>query len=356
MSLEGRGGPRDVEAGLGWLEKCAALNLPLCLYEEAALYYTGYHGVPVDSAKAMALGTRASELGDRSATWGIAKLYLLGKGTPEDAAKGMALLRSLSDQGYARATGSLGELYGDDKIRNEFFDGSFDGEDRVPDEFKAAVHSDMTKALGYWEAAAQQGNCHSLVDLSSVYDRGAGVPLNYSKGAKYVADAVKCSPTNSFYLWKLGKRLTDAKGLPRDCVTASTLFLESMMFGYSDAAVELGYIYDKGCDSILRDDKRAFQIYLQGAKAGVPLCQNNVGAMLKHGRGVGAPDTVSGYAWLMLAVANGNELAARNLTDNKDLFPEEVRKQGLEHLEVIKNMIHGGAVDMQLLASGDMTY
>lgn len=78
-----------------------------------------------------------------------------------------------------------------------------------------------------------------------------------------------------------------------------------MIFDYAEAAVSLGYIYDKGCDSILRDDKRAFQIYLLGAKAGVPLCQNNVGAMLKHGRGVCAPDTVRAYAWLTLAAATG---------------------------------------------------
>ena len=149
--------------------------------------------------------------------------------------------------------------------------------------------------------------------------------------------------------------MEDAKGLPRDCVTAAKLYLESMMFGYNDAAVDLGYLYDKGCDSILRDDKRAFQIYLLGAKVGVPLCQNNVGAMLKHGRGVGAPDTVRAYAWLMLAAANGDELAARNLTDNQLLFPEEVRKQGLAHLEDIKKMIRDETVG-QLLASGDMSY
>jgi TPR repeat protein len=130
-----------------------------------------------------------------------------------------------------------------------------------------------------------------------------------------------------------------------------------MMLGYSDAAVNLGYIFDKGCDSIRRDDKRALQIYLAGAKAGVPLCQNNVGAMLKHGRGIGGtPDRISGYAWLTLAANNGDELAVKNLVDFQEMFPEDVRKQGLQHLEEIKKMIHPGEVDMQLLVSGDMSY
>lgn len=357
MSLEGYDGPPNVQLGLAWLDKCAALNMPLCLYVEAALYYTGDYGVPVDYAKTMALGTRASNLGDRAATWGIAKLYLLGQGTHEDVTKGMDLMRSLSDQGYAKATGSLGELYADDKIRNEFFDGTLEGEDRVPRQFKAAVRSDVEKAIGYWETAAQRGNCHSLLDLSSIYDRGAGVPTDYSKGAKYVEDAVKCEPNNSYYVWKLAKRLEEAKGLPKDCVAASQLFVKSMVLGYSDAAVDLGYIFDKGCDAIRRDDKRALQIYLAGAKAGVPLCQNNVGAMLKHGRGIGGtPDTIRGYAWLTLAANNGDELAVKNLVGYQELFPEGVRKQGLQHLEEIKKMIHPGEVDMQLLASGDMSY
>lgn len=97
LSLEGADGPRNVPAGLEWLNKGAARGISLCLYEEAALYYTGDYGVPVDLAKTITLGTRAAVLGDRSAAWGVAKLYLLGKGVPLDAAKGIQLLRTLSE-------------------------------------------------------------------------------------------------------------------------------------------------------------------------------------------------------------------------------------------------------------------
>jgi TPR repeat protein len=356
MSFLGQGVPKSNAAGLTWLDKGVAQNLPLCLYEEAAIFYSGAYGVPVDLGKAMMFGTHASDLGDREATWGIAKMYIVGEGVPENIAKGMEMLRTLSEKGFAKATDSLGELYADGKIRNVFFDGGFDGEDKVPVEFAKAIPTDPAKSLAYWQISAQQSFCRSMLNLSSFYDRGIGVPLDYTKGAQYVAAAAKCAPSNSYNLWKLGKRFYDAKGVPRDCAAAAKLFLQSMMLGHSESAVDLGYIYDKGCDSIPRDDRQAFEVYLFGAKAGVPLCQNNVGAMLKHGRGVGGtPDPVRGYAWLKLAASNGDELALKNLTGYDYLFTDEVRKQGLEHLEVIKKMILKSGDDRRAVM-GDMTY
>jgi TPR repeat protein len=85
------------------------------------------------------------------------------------------------------------------------------------------------------------------------------------------------------------------------------------------------------------------------------MCQNNVGAMLKHGRGVGAPDVVRGYAWLKLAASNGEELALKNLTGFDNLFTDEVRKAGMEHLEVIQKMILKSGDDRRLIM-GDMSY
>lgn len=61
--------------------------------------------------------------------------------------------------------------------------------------------------------------------------------------------------------------------------------------------------------------------------------------MLKYGYGVDAPDRVRAFAWLTLAVENSNELAKVNLKEFSDLFTEQDRQKGLEHLKVIKRMI-----------------
>jgi TPR repeat protein len=108
-------------------------------------------------------------------------------------------------------------------------------------------------------------------------------------------------------------RFYDARGRDRDCLTAEKLFKESLDHGYADAGVNLGYIYDKGCEPIAKVDHHALLTYLLCAKLGVALCENNVGAMIKHGRGIETADPARGYGWIKLAALHGNDLAKANL-------------------------------------------
>jgi TPR repeat protein len=175
------------------------LKKSLCIYNEAALYLTGEFGIPEDHPKGLGLAAQAADLGEQAASWGLAKLYLMGEGgVPLDIAKGMSMLRALSNQGYGLATASLGDLHSDPKLRSEFFSLHFGGDDQTSDAVKAAVPQDLEKAESYWLAATQQGYCRAFASLASAYDRGAGVPLNYSKAALYVANAVKCALQTSF--------------------------------------------------------------------------------------------------------------------------------------------------------------
>jgi TPR repeat protein len=357
FNFTGRGGQQDVEKGLALLEKCAQLKKSLCLYDEAALYLTGEFDIPEDFQKGLALAAQSIELGDRAASFGMAKVYLMGDyGVALDVAKGESMLRTLSDQGYGLATAALGDLRSDSKLRSEFFSLHFGGEDQTPDAVKAAIPQDLAKAESYWLAATQQGYCRAFTSLASAYDRGAGVQVDYTKAALYVANAVKCSPNEPLFLFKLGDRMTEAKGIPRDCVRAGNLFYKSVSLGYAKAGANLGYLYDKGCGTILRDDKRAFQIYLACAKAGDPMCQNNVGAMLKHGRGVGEPDYVRAFGWFLISASGGEDLARKNVENYKDLFTTESRALGFKHALEIEGMIHEGHVDMQALERGDTVY
>ena len=109
--------------------------------------------------------------------------------------------------------------------------------------------------------------------------------------------------------------------------------------------MNLGYIYDKGCAPIVRDDHRALQIYLLGAKLGVALCENNVGAMIKHGRGIEAADLARGYGWIKLAAMHGNDLAKANLQD--PLFTPSVRAAGLAQLVDIQRRLLTVPTDAQ---------
>jgi TPR repeat protein len=290
---------------------------------------------------------KAAALGDNQAELILAELYIVGDGVPQSSSTAFRLLKTLSDNGNAEATTLLGELSSDDKIRNYLFSTSLGGAQQMPADFTRAFPQDPSKAISYWERAGQQGSCQSWIDLASVYDRGIGVSTDNRVGADYVERGARCNPTNSFYTWKLAKRFYDATGRDRDCRAAAKLFTQSLDHGYADAGVDLGYIYDKGCSPIARDDHHALQIYLLCAKLGVALCQNNVGAMIKHGRGVPTADPARGYGWIKLAALQGDDLAKANLGD--PLFTASVRVVGLANLADIQTRLRAVPADPQAI-------
>ena len=339
----------QMTGSIKWLTEGAANDCTLCLIQEAAAYHSGVYGVRRDTNKTVELLRKASALGDSQATLIMAELYLVGDGLPQSSAKSFDTLKALSDQGDADATNRLGELVADNQILHYTFDHFLGGGDQIPDDFNNAFPQSPAKAIHYWELANQQGSCQSLVNLSSVYDRGVGVGVDHKRAADYVEQAVRCDPIDSFYLWKLALRFFDANGRTHDCEAAEKYLRASLVHGYADAAVDLGYIFDKGCGPIARDEPRAFQIYLLGAKLGVALCQNNVGAMLKHGRGVKEADPGRGYGWIKLAALKGDELANKNLQD--PLFTAEVRAVGLAHLADIQARLILNSADPQVIMS-----
>jgi TPR repeat protein len=339
----------QMTGSIKWLAEGAANDCTLCLIQEAAAYHSGVYGVRRDTDKTVELLRKASALGDSQATLIMAELYLVGDGLPQSSLKAFDTLKRLSEQGDADATNRLGELVADNQILHYTFDHFLGGARQIPDDFSKAFPQNPAEAIHYWELANQQGSCQSFVNLSSVYDRGVGVITDHQRAADYVEQSVRCDPSDSFYLWKQAMRFFDANGRAHDCEAAEKYFVQSLAHGYADAAVDLGYIFDKGCGTIARNDTRAFQIYLLGAKLGVALCQNNVGAMIKHGRGVQSADPARGYGWIKLAALNGDELANKNLQD--PLFNPEVRAVGLAHLADIQARLILNSADPQVIMS-----
>jgi uncharacterized protein len=348
LTFSGRGVPANASKGMAWLEEGARNNCTLCLIDEAAIYHSGAYGIPIDRKKTVVLLNKAAALGDSQARLIIAELHIVGDAVPQSSKTSFEILRALSDDGDGDASNLLGELSSDDKIRTYLFESALGGLRQMPSDFTEAFPQDTARSMRYWERASQQGSCQSWIDLSSVFDRGIGVSIDHRRAANYVERAVRCDPTDSFYLWKLGKRFYDANGVGRDCEIARKLFRQSLDHGYDDAGVDLGYIYDKGCAPIARDDHRAFQIYLLCAKLGVPLCQNNVGAMIKHGRGVAAADPARGYGWIKLASLRGDELARANLQD--PLFTPNVRATGLADLADIQRRLLAVPADPEAIS------
>lgn len=337
----------DADRALAWLERGGHDECTLCYIQEAAIYHVGAYGVGVDRRRTVALLRKAAALGDHEAQLLLAEMYIVGDGVRQSSRSGYAMLKQLSDDGDAPASVLLGELSSDDKIRTYLFDSALGGVRNIPSDLTTAFPRDNQVSIQYWERANQQGSCQSWIDLSSVIGRGMGVNADDKKAFAYVERAVDCDPTNSFYLWKLAARYEDAAGVERNCQMARWLYEQSFNRGYPEALADLGYIYDKGCAPIARNDQQAFQYYLLGAKLGNAMCQNNVGAMIKHGRGVPVADVPRGYGWIKLAALHGNTLAQANLED--PLFTPTIRAEGLANLADIQRRLLAVPSDVEAI-------
>ncbi len=337
LAVSGDAGRGGAAKALAWLEQGGHNGCTSCYIQEAAIYHTGAYGVGIDRRRTVALLQKAAALGDHEASLLLAEMRIVGDGVPQSSRAAFDSLKQMSDDGDASASVLLGELSSDDKIRNFLFDSALGGVRNIPSDLTTAFPRDSLLSIKYWTLANQQGSCQSWIDLSSVLGRGMGVDTDNQKAFADVERAVECDPTNGFYVWKLGGRYEDALGVGRSCQTAAWLFKQAFNRGYGDALANLGYIYDKGCAPIARDDRQAFQYYLLGAKLGDPMCQNDVGAMIKHGRGVPAADVARGYGWIKLAALHGNALAKANLED--PLFTPAVRAAGLADLADIQRRL-----------------
>lgn len=333
--LAGIGVTRDVAKGVEWLDKGIAAKSKFTASDAGNIFYYGQYGIPIDYKKALAYFEKGGEFGDDASLWRAARMYMEGDGFPPDFEKGLKILHTLDERDYSAASNTIGSLYSDGK---------------------GGLTVDKVKAIKYWERSASLGYCFAMMNLGFAYEHGWGTAEDQTKAADYFESAVKCgNPPEGFDMWKLGTRYSKGVGRPRDCKTAGQLFYYAMELGYYKAGVDLGYMYENGCGEEVKPDlRKAFNMYLVTAKLGVPLAQNNVGAMLKHGRGIegGQPDKVSAFAWLTLAKEGGSGIAAENLKEFDRLFDDKQKGLGSLHLQLIKTYIVGPGDDMNKASDG----
>jgi TPR repeat protein len=318
LYFTGTGVTKDPTAAQAWLDKGIKKGFKEVCEEATSIYYYGRYGVAVDYSKALYYEEATSRLGDRDAAWRAAKMYLDGVGTAQNTAKAIEMLERLASLNEAAAINTLGTVYANGK----------------------GVQMDKRKAVEYFEKAAALHNCMALRNLGDAYDNGWGASIDHAKATEFMVSAANCgTPPEGFDVWKLATRYRNGIGIAQDCSLAEKLLTESITLGYTDAITSLGFLHQHGCDPIKPDLALAFKIYLSGAKYGIPLCQNNVGAMLKHGYGVDSPDRIKAFAWLTLAAQNGSDIAKENLQDFSNMFTAEDREKGLLHMQTIQKLI-----------------
>ena len=168
--IEGRGGPRDIKAAVGWLEKAVAQN-----HADAAtllaqvLLAEGLDTVPRDPARAADLLGSAATRGDPNAQVMLARLLTAGDGVTPDPQAAFDWYLAAAEQGHLEAQFAVARSYlrGDSQTAN------------------------VEQGLHWLEQAAEGGHVQAQYFLAGAYDRGTGVEASPAEARRWYRRAAE---------------------------------------------------------------------------------------------------------------------------------------------------------------------
>lgn len=136
-----------------------------------------------------------------------------------------------------------------------------------------------------------------------------GAGGNDNKWPNFAALQKAADEQNPDALYELGiSYLQGTPDTPKNITRALLNLGEAARLGHTAANFRLGKLHADG-DETPRDQRKALAYYTAAARAGDPIAQHNVGAMISSGRGVEKRDYAEGLAWLILAARKNPDAA-----------------------------------------------
>ena len=173
----------------------------------------------------------------------------------------------------------------------------------------AYAKGDYSKAARYFRIAAGRKNAWSAdaeSDLGLMYDRGQGVPQDYTEAVKWYRRAA--AQGNAGAQFSLGFMYDKGHGVVQNYAEAQKWYRLAAAHGLVQAQAFLGLMYDKG-HGVPQDYAEALKWYRLAAAQGHAGALLNIGFMYDKGHGV-VQDYVQAHKWFNLAAA---------LTTDKDI-------------------------------------
>ncbi len=325
-------------------------------------------GTPEDNVKALSWYAKAAEQGDITAQNNIGALYENGEGVTQDYTQAAQWYQKAAEQHNARAQANLAELYfygrGVPKDYNQSFiwalraggKGDKTGQFRLGYLYDTGtgITQNYKLAREWYLKAAEQGETGSMINLGILFTNGRGVKKSNSEALAWYNKAVdKGSEKAKTY----AKELTSKGVKPATTTTASTMDLSTLLntcmpkteiassssydFSFKNPTVpsssttittaskstaqQVDYSkmtaeqlcdeaskYYNGTNGVIKDYKKAFEIYEQAAKKGSASAQYYIAEIYYHGLGV-EKDEIVGYQWYNKAADNGDPSACNRL-------------------------------------------
>jgi uncharacterized protein len=106
------------------------------------------------------------------------------------------------------------------------------------------VPQDYTKAAEWYRKSAEQGNVRGQTLLAALYENGQGVPKDYAESASWYRKAADQGNISS--CWFLGSFYQFGKGVAKDPTQAAFWYRKDAESGDPDSEDSLGLLYEEG--------------------------------------------------------------------------------------------------------------
>ena len=238
--------------------------------------------------------------GNPEELYALGKRYYYGTDTEKDYTKAVKYFQKAADQGLANAQDQLALCY----------------------YYEKGIGQDYGKAAQWWQKAADQGQTNAQYNLGFCYKNGQGVPKNPSKAAEWFQKAADQGYQKAQY--SLGLCYKNGQGVPMDPAKAVEYFQKAADQGLASAQDDLAlcYYYERG---IAQDYEKAAQWWQKAADQGHRNAQCNLGLCYKNGKGV-KQDYEKAAEWYEKAVQQGHEAAKGPLEDCRKKIEEAKAK------------------------------
>ena len=184
------------------------------------------------------------------------------------------------------------------------------------------VEQDYSKALEWYNKAANAGNSAAMNNIGYMYEFSEGVEQDYTKALEWYNKAVNAGNAAAWYnkavnagnaaaMNNIGRMYEFGKGVEQDYTKSLEWYNKAANAGNATAMYNIGYMYDCG-EGVEQDYSKALEWYNKAANAGNTAAMNNIGYMYDYGKGV-EQDCSKALEWLKKAADAGNSAAMYNI-------------------------------------------
>ncbi len=171
------------------------------------------------------------------------------------------------------------------------------------------VQQDYTKAVEWYKKSAEQGQVNAQFNLGVCYERARGVQQDYTKAVEWYKKAANQGYADAQF--NLGVCYERSRGVQQNYTKAVEWFQKAANQGYADAQCSLGVCYGKGY-GVQQDYTKAVEWFQKAAEQGQVNAQFNLGVCYERGRGV-QQDYTKAVEWYKKSANQGNADAQFNL-------------------------------------------